>query len=548
MSAIENRVQNPDREWRQWNRDEIFNGTSTSVGLMVPNPNDLVFDIPSNMIWKVVSVDYTTGISTLIEWNNRANESVNSNDRFLSSGADNETFRVYVDTSVVPYVLAFDTSMHTYNSDASYVRLFKGNDATVNGIVVSAYYNQNGDLVNDQIPLELAASVNLNNVTIKVPKVGSCNRILNDGETATAVVYSATGVEVGVRQCVVMNTRFIRNSSYSSVYIRGISLKTPFNSSVDPSLIEYHVNATIDSANMMGVVHYSDGNDIERPIDGTKFKILGLNSIMNSFVGQRQPAILTYTLSPEESTFGTTVSANGVVTQRYDFLTVPATGAYSVKLFVFPKWLDSTRGYRLEYWLYTLDRDRAQFITPFVTMAASSNAFDPLLYGVSQTLTVSLDLNDVDPDYNHYIHHQSFDVVLQRPGSSSTLPLWTMSYSYGQNPLYGTVGFAELHDTGTLWTINVGSNATTKEQWLNNIYLRAQPLYNPQLEITPPAPTHIELVFKNRFYEYSVEDWNLDHYVTNDLAQGELLLIRFIKRTVNGDLMLGCAGLPVIVV
>lgn len=547
MSSIENRVQDPNRGWRVYSRAEIFDGTATSVGLIVPNPNDIIIDVPNTTILSVLSVDYTTGVSTLKDFNLKDSTNVNDYDRFLSAGSDNETFRIYVDTTNIPYTLAFDTSMHTYNSDANYVRVFKGTDATINGTVISAYYNQNGDLVNDQIPLELAATVNLNNVAIKVPKVGSCNRHLNNGDTVTAVIYSATGAELGVRQCVVMNTRFIRNSSTSNRYIRGISLKTPFNSSVDPSLIEYKVNATISSANMMGIVHYSDGSDIERVIDGDKFAILGLNSLMNSFVGQRQPAILTYTLSPEESTFGTTVSSNGVITQRYDFLTVPADGAYSVKLFVFPKWLDSTRGYRLEYWLYTLDRDQAQFVTPFISLSTNSPAFDPLLYGLKQSITVSLDLHEVDPNYKHYIHEQSFDVILQRAGSSNTLPLWTMSYSYGQNPLYGITGSAQLHDTGTLWTVNIGSGAATKEQWLNNIYLRALPLYNPQIETAPLQPTHIELVFKNRFYEYSVEEWNDNHYVTNDLAQGELLLIRFIKRTVNGDLMLGCAGLPVII-
>lgn len=547
MSAIENRVQDPNREWTQWNIEEIFNGTTNSIGLMVPNPNDLVYDIPNKKVFKVATVDYTTGISVLLNWDSIVDQSVNTEDRFLSNGSDNETFRVYIDTSVLPYTLAVDSSMHIYQSDASYIRLFKGTDTTAGGTVISAFYNQNGDLVSDQIPLEVVASVNLNNIAIKAPKVGSCNRMLEDGDTVTAIVYSAVGNVVGHSPLKVMNTRFIRNASAASKYIRGIELKSPFNSLTDPSLIEFKVNTTINSANFMGIVHYSDGSSIERPVDGTKFTILGFNSLMNSFVGQRQPAILTYSLSPEESTFGTTVSANGMITQRYDFLTVPADGAYSVKLFIFPRWLDSSRGYHLDYWLYSLNRDRAQFVTPFITLSANSPAFDPTLYGVKQSITININLQTVDPSYNPYIHEQAFDIVLQRPGSSSTLPLWTMSYSYGQNPLYGINAKAELQDVGSLWSVNIGHGSLSKEHWLASLYHAALPLYNPLLEIAAPQPTHMELVFKNRFYEYSIDEWNIDHFVVNDLTQGELLLIRFIKRTVNGDLMLGCAGLPVII-
>lgn len=548
MSSIDNRVQDPNRGWRQFNRDEIFDGTATSVGLLVPNPNDLIYDIPSNMIWKVASVDYTTGISTLLEWKVIVSDNINGADSFLSSGSDNETYRCYLDTSVIPFTFAFDTSMHTYLGDATYIRVFKGTDTSINGTVVSAYYNQNGDLVNDQIPLEIAATADLNNVTIKTPKVGSCNQLLNDGETLTAVIYSAAGGALGHRYLKVMNGRWIRSSSSANRYISGISIKSPFNSVTDPSLIEYPVNATINSANLIGVVHYSDGQVVELPIDGTKFAILGINDLINSFVGQRQPVILTYKLASEESTFGTAVSANGSITARYDILTVPADGAYSVKLFAYPRWLDATRGYHIDYWLYSLDRDRAQFVTPWVQLAANSGAFDPVQYGTKQTITVSLDLHNVDPNYNHYVHTQTFDVVLQRAGSSTTFPLWTLGFSYGQSPLYGVDGVAAIHDQGSVWSVDIGSGFTTKAQWLNAIYLRTLPLYNPQLETTPLQPTHLELVFKNRYYEISVDDWNTPQYVTNDLAQGETLLIRFIKRTNDGDLMLGCAGLPVKIV
>jgi hypothetical protein len=546
-------IMDQSRGFHQWSRLEIFTGTVGSIGLYVPNVGDIIFDVPNAVIYKVTNVDYTTGLSTWVEWNLvKDSSNINVEDIFVGGGGGSisESFRLHIDTSVVPYSICLDTRMHMYSSNAVSYRVFLGTDVTESGTIISSYYDQNNVLVSDTIPLENATLPNLNNISVKSGKIGYTNRQLNDGDVVTVVVYNTIGGVIETTKLLAHNTRYIRSNTASNKHVIGISLESPYNSPTDPKVINYPINGTIASNNLMGVVHYNTGEQLRLPIDGVKFKLVGLQNYVSTVSGERTQLLLKYILTAGEQSFNTNINQAGEIVEYYYAVTVPVQDAYAVKLFAYPRWLDEPRGYTLDYYMYSLDRNIARYVTPFVELAVNSAPFVPTLYGTEQNVTVTLNLKDTDPNYNNHFHTQTFNILLHRRGNLPTMPRWTIGFSPSQNPKYGgpVVARASINN-GATWLFDLKSGATTREGWINELYYRTEPLRDPRSETAAPIPSHVEVVFKNRVYEIAVEQWDQGHLFINDLSQGETLILRWIKRMGNGvDLLLGTSGMTVLIV
>lgn len=532
----------PNRGFRIFEIHEIYTGQTNLDGLYIPNVRDKIVDMDNAIEYIVTDVDGTTGLSTKRVWKvSPVSNSVLDLDVFLSSGpgTPSEGFRCLLDTSVIPFRLAISDRLYMYSSQSAYIKVFLGSDISENGTVISQYYNQSNVLIGDSIPLETATVPDVNNVSILTAKIGSSNRALNDGELVTVVVYSSLGTVTSTSQLVIKNTRFIRAGTAPVRYVVSITLDSPFVSPSDSHVLQYPINSTVDSASLMGTVHYNDGSTQRFPVDGNKFTLHGIENYLSTQAGQRVPLVLTYVLSNDESSQDSNIAQNGNISTTYYFESVAIDGAYSVKLFGYPRWLDDTRGYIMDYWLYNLDRNLSVPVNPWVSLASNSAPFDPTAYGTSQTFTVQINLQDIDPLLEAYNHVQVLNVVLNSRGSVQTVPNWTIGFAPGQSPRYGVSAVASLHELSvSVWNLNIDCGYGSKEAWIRGLYYDALPLYNPQSEVEAPYPTHVELVFKNDSREITVDQWSETLTVQNDLAQGELLRLRWIKRTSNGDLLL----------
>lgn len=538
--------------FHNWALSEVFQGEPDPVGVYIPNVGDLVTDVPGNRIYKSAYRDITTGITTLVPWDlQRTSDSSDGLDVFISTGPGSvsESFRINLDSSVLPYELAFDDRVRMYARDAVYVKVFLGIDIEHNPIVISNYYNQSGSLQGENIPLETIPSNGAVLNAIKRPVIASCNRVIPDGEVVTAVVYGAAGGVLSTASFIVRNTRFIRGVSDTTKYVTGITLKTPFASPVDMRVINYPINVTVDSNSLIGVVHYNTGATAEYPVNGTPFKINGLSSYMSTQVGTSIPLVLSYQLGDNEMSYALNTSSDGVVSEPYRLVSTVTNGTYAVKLFGYPKWIDDIYGYEMEYWLFNLDRNIATNVTEHVTLANNSAAFDPKLYATLQTVTVMVDLNDVNSSYSTFNHSQTFTIMLAGPGSATDSTLWTIGYVLNQNPRYG-IGAKAVATlvSGSNWNVDLSCSFASREVWLQKLYYDTHPLFDPSVEATPPQPTHVEVVFKQFVVEIPISNWNVLMSVPNDVPQGELLGLRWIRRTSNSDLLLAYSALPVFIV
>lgn len=551
-------VFDPDRGWRMWLRSEIYTGPSGS-GRYVPNIDDAVWDWTAG-VFRVVDVNTTTGLSTLVFHTFPEQSGPDDEDIFLGAGPGpvGESFRMYVDKSVVPHTMALDARVRIYSSEASYIKVFLGTDVSTAGTVISAYYNQSNILVGENIPLDSIEVPAITDAPIKIPKIGSTSYDLHDGEIVSVVAYNDIGQAICVAKFIVKETAFIRQTDAGQKYISGIHIESPFISNTNNRLIEYPINITLASVPLIGVVTYTDGSTLRLPIDGTKFTLYGRDQYVSTVLGQKIPLVLSYQLGVDEVNYVSQSSHNQQISVDYEATTIAVDGTYSVKLFVFPVWTVPVSGpeyYRLEYFLYNLDRQQYFHVTPYIEVPTGANVYDPTLYGIQQYLTVAVDLARVNGAFSDYRHVQTFRVALLNPGNVDNFEdtRWLVTYEPGQSPVYGDNLVAKCEYTNiNNFGVDISVEANSADEWLLKTFYATKPLFNPANEdMADIRPTHFKLrastnpntyLFPTTFL---LDAWDDIHIIdSNDLANGEVLYVDFIKRVGATDLQMGTAGIP----
>lgn len=535
-------IYNPEARWCWWNINEIYTG-GVGSNKYVPKTNDYVMDSDTYTVYIVVGVDATTLIATLVEIkpSNLSNNLSNDDILFgVGPGTQADTYRVYLDTSVTPYVMAVDARLKVAGTMCSYAKIFKGADTSATGKVVSKLYNQNGTLLSQNIPLELAAVDSHTNHSIRVVSVCYSNDRLADGELVTIVFYNDAGHVVSKRQMLIENTAFIRSVNAGTKYISHISLESPFMTNTNDGLIEFPLNIPTQALNLVGVVHYSDGSTIKMPVDGSKFRMYGIDQYVSTIVGQKIELVLSYVLSPNEIVYGAVVGDGKFITAPYNIVTTKTDGSYMVKLFGYPVWQSDIAGYRMNWFLYNLDRNIKFNVTQYVSYGNAA-AFDPLAYGILQRLSVNINLKDVNGSFKAYIHTQSIDIVLKHPGTDPRTS-WLVGFeSSVSKPLFGEGLFARVTNN----TLNISSGIATKELWLEKMYNFTYPLMDKSSEVLPPTPNYFAIVYDNVRYEHPIDNWNVGLTISVIPTLGKTIFIEFFKRTPNSDIQLSIAGLSI---
>lgn len=535
-------VYDPNGLWHMWSITEIFRGLQ-GASMFVPKKKDYVIDPDTFTTYIVDDLDEITLIPTLREIR-PANMSYSFSKTDVlfgvGPGTQADTYRVYLDTSVLPYVLAVDARLQVAGSMVHHAKIFKGSVIDNSGHVISKSYDSSGNFISENVGLEMVALDSHENHSIKVVDVCHCTEELTDGEVVTIVFYSANGHVVSKRQLLVENSSFIRGVGGALKYVVGISLSSAFLSATDDHTIEYPLNVPINALNLMGTVHYSNGESLTLPVDGSKFRMLGLDQFVSTIIGQKVSLVLSYALSSNEAAYASTGVNGPYVTEPFDLVTVNPNNSYTVKLFGYPFWIDSSTGYQMRWWLLNLDRNLFFEVTQHVAFAQNTGPFDPKAYGYMQRKSVSLNLRDVSGTFKPFVHTQVVEIYLAgEPTTDSTA--WTMSQeSNSSRPSYGIDIYAKMISPSV---INLASNFSSFETWKTRVYKETFPLVNPNTEIAPLDPTHFFVTFNGVTNEYPIAQWNTDITVSGTVSLYKTVSLRFVKRTASGDLNLAIAAM-----
>lgn len=538
-------VYEPAGRWTIWGKHEVWDG-SVGANRYVPKVNDYVIDHDTYTTYKVDSLDAVTLIPVLREVRpaNMAYTFTETDVLFgVGPGTQSDTYRVYVDKSVTPHVLAVDIRLKVAGTLARHAKIFKGSDLTPTGKVISKVFDNSGILISEDIGLELIATDGqLINHSIKTVKVCHTTENLVDGEIVTLVIYSDNGHVVSKRQLLVENTAFIRSVDASRKYVSHISCETSFMSMGNDHLIEFPLNIPINGLNIMGKIHYSDGSIVKLPVDGVKFKMFGLEQFISSIPGQQVNLVLSYALGANEVAY-TGVSSDGkYVTEAYTLKTINPNNSYAVKLFGYPFYINEASGYEMKWWMFNLDRNIWFDVTPYVRFNENTGPFNPKGYGYLQRKSVSVNLRDVSGAFKPFVHTQIVDIVLNSvPGDTPTE--WTVSHESvpGRAP-YGP----DIRATKPAVNyVKIDCGKATYADWKAAVYNGVYPIVNNILETVPPEPTHFVLSYGGFETEYPVTSWNQELNTTIDVPIGKNVMVRFIKKLSTGQLELAIAAIPV---
>lgn len=535
----------PDRGFRQWHVDEIFQGPEVD-GHYVPNVNDMIVDWEEG-IYRVVGVDLRTGLSRWEKWYLPREEDIGGAENVLLGvdiGACGESYRLYLDDSVTPHTVAPDSRLHIYGTTAASIKLFHGTDLGNNDNVISAMYDQEGNFLGENIPLELVAMPDQHNIAIKTPVVGYTLKKLQDGEVVTAVVYDDAGYAISYSSLLVKNTAFIRTTEANRKYVTGIRLESPFLAEEDKRMLNLPTNLPVKDVPATGVVSYSDGSEIKLPADGGRFSLYGLDHFVSTIVGQKVPMVLTYRLGEDERCYGASPGADYHISEKYSATTTEYEEAYSIKLYAFPRWIDDIRGYTLDFYLYTLERSHVWGVTPYVKVTSNSPSFSPFNFGEKQKLTFQVDMDKVDPRYPPYRHVQTMDITLLSPGTDRQTN-WVVGFSPNQNPPYGQgLSARATFINANKWQLTLDNGFHSKEEWLRHLYYATEPLHNYNTETQAPPPNIFVVKMRYRDYEFSIDQWDETLELINDRENGDNIIVEFIHRVYENDLQLGIAAIP----
>lgn len=527
-----------DRGYRQFSREELFN-IDTRTGWL-PNNGDLIKDSVRRMFFEVRAVDYTSYTWTEVPW---AQTPV-INDNPALGGLNpyhNVTTNVYVDTTKNPATMRIDGRFPFIGSDLDSVRIFLGTDITQNGNIISGYM-VNGRLSDNKIPLR-SITVPGSETVRKEMRTGICTREVENGAGIRVVVYADNGEVAYIAGGQIIKTNYVAASEAPQRQVLDVKLRSPFMDDTNSTTLQLPINIAIDDIPLSVEIHYTDGKRT-LAVDGSRVKVVGLHNAgafdryyIASNAGHKLPISVSYRLAEDETYIGDDVHF-GVITKDYFATTETVDGAYSLKLYVVPVWLDAARGYRLQYVLYNLLRGNFFDVTGHVTSPASSAPFDPLLFNVQQTLNVHVDVSNASPIYKPHVHAQSFAITLRSKGNMEGT-----NFTLGYQPsgiIYGEEVYAKFVFVNVSFsTLDISCGLTSKSDWLEKLYLPSYPLYDRRNEAGAPEPTHFELVSGGFTYIHPIDAWLAPLAVDYRLVTGSTITIRWLRRTPTDTLYLG---------
>lgn len=540
-----------ERGFRYLSYDELYTDETGSTGRIVPNVNDAVWSWTKGL-FRVISVDPDTLLSTLqpFQMNNlRGGVSVEDVMLGTGSGQQTEAFRIYVNTTVVPYTLSFDSRLEINGSSASYIKLFRGDVVNLDGEVISAIINSSNIQTSENIPLELIQLPQGSNVAKKTPTLGHVTKKLVNNEMCTCVVYSASGQILSIFRVIVVLSNFVRSIDSSKKRITDIALITPYLSSNNNRLIEIPVNMTLDTLPLMVKVTYNNGQSVELPIENNKVSLFGIDNYIASSVGLQSNLVLNYTLSADEySDLTDGVENRHFISKDYQIITVESDNLYNVKLFVTPVWNTETNAYQLDYYLYSLERTMVLKVNNYIEVGATSATFDGKLFGQRQDMRVTLNLANVSPRFIYAQYVFSFGITLNQPATNQMASgYYLLEYSAGS--VVGANMLARVNtQSNGLFELGISQGYVSSGGVLDVLYWNTHPLYYPYGEGRAPEPTHVRIKIGNNWSRTITVDEiqnpisNIDA-VANDMAQGKLVRLEFIKQTNTQALELSTVGL-----
>ena len=527
--------------WRIWAIHDIYLGQE-GHRKYVPKVGDFVLDTNTFTYYKVIAVNQTTLVPELEEISSKTSSDEMSKDegRFFSGGtlATPCARQIFYDDSVVRPTLTVPAQFHIQGSLPHHAIAFKGTVAGAGGLPISVRYDASYNVIGNEIPLEPIGQQDPNNLTQwYLPPFYSAHE-LEQGEMVLILVYDDKGGLLSRTNFIVEKSALLRDVSDADKFISAISIDSMYIDAKDESNLLIPEQILKNSINIMGKVHYTDGTIVTYPVDGNKFELLYLDRASESTVGVKGTLVLKYYLGTNEKSVNVINNNNRYfVTRSFNYTITERDGAYSVKLYPVPRWVNDTVGYQLDWYLFTLDRNQWIDVTNDVYITSNSpiRSLNGKLFGPNQQLNVAIDLGVLNNTFREYIHPQQVDIRLLRNAAY-------------QNPPYGEGLVCNVRVlTGTNYTYNFANSCTDLDDWLRKVYYSTMPQYRTNRENQAPKPNMFKLLVGGQEHEFPISMWNQDLSVPTRCKATSTVSLVFFTRYNNNDVFYSIAPFPVVI-
>jgi hypothetical protein len=522
---------------------------------VVPFENQLILDVDRGYWYRCAKVDYEGTLkATLVPWqnNNPNDENVLEQDWVfgIKGGPMLGEALLAVDFSVRPNVARVDATI--MRPGAAYALLYKGNTPGDEGKIISAVYDQGGVMQTNKIPTPLAEIVDRTNLEIKTTgqfSVTENEESLVNGTQCFLAFFDQGGNFIPPGQLVrVQHSAYMKDHRVGIKYVTEIRLLAPwFSNSNQPGKIIVPINVNLLALELRAEVLYSDGTTSgPMPVNGEKFVLEGLQEHRPTFPGQTNEVVLIYKLSPNEQFYEARPGSPLFERRTYSLEAGNVDGAYAPRLYTYPQWDTAINGYRLQHFLYDLDRKTFIDVSDKVTMNDQSPAWRPSSYGVAQSLIFNINLRDVAPTYVSATFVQYTEIVLYRDLNTAGKK-FDVSFVFDK-PTYQALNLKATNN-GASSKANVTNGFTKQVDWLNALFWGVYPSYDTWNEEKAPSPTHFYLMHEDgRKWLYPLADWNKDLPITISMQPGKTWYIVWVNRDGSGkELQLASTGVIVTV-
>lgn len=523
---------------------------------IVPFENELIADVENGYLLRCAKVDYEGNLkATMVPWslNNPTDQNVIDQDWLfgMQGGPMIGEALLSVDFSVRPNVARVDATI--MRPGAAYALLYRGPGPSNKGNIISVTYDQGGVMQNNEVPTRLAEIVDRTNLEIMTTgpfSVTENEQSLPNGSQCFLAFYDQGGNFIPPGQLVrTQHSAYMKDHRIGTKYIDTIRLVSPwFSNSNNPEKVIVPINVNLLSLELRAEVVYSDGSTSGLlPVNGGKFRLEGINEHRPTWPGQTSEVVLIYQLGPNEQ-FYKSRPGNPLFERRiYTLEAGEADGAYSPRLYTYPQWDASLAGYRLQHFMYDLDRKTFVDVSAFVTLNDNSPAWRPSGYGITQSMIFNLNLRDVAPTYVSATFIQHVDISLYRdintPGKK-----FDVSFVFNQ-PTYQALSLKVLTNDGSKSVANVTNGFLDQAAWLNGLYRGVYPSFAIWNEAKAPEPTHFYLMHEDgRKWLFSIADWNKNLPVPVSMQTGKTWYMAWVSRDGQGnELQLAATGVIVTV-
>lgn len=457
---------------------DIYDPDDPNSGSIIPLEGSLVH-MGDGIYYYVAHVHSVTHKTTL-----NPQKIVDVDDDTITSivDYDNSRFHVFYDDRVEPTKLNIDSLLTLFGINNTEYVLKRVNPESMEEEIVSVYYNANGEFVGNRIPMAL-------NQETQTKYCTNCHTLLSltDNEKIVMEVYDHAGtlsaqVVLWTKRATILND-LAEPKIITDFQLRSVQEKDGY--------IQLFEKQDISALMLTPTLKYNNGEEEIVPVDDQVCFLYGVEDLIASYPGLKQTVMCKYFLRPSQQASNAVDHVKGrfVVVEK-DIIVKGNEMLFSVKLSIIPIWNFAESKYVLYFYLYSTTRQHAMDVTEHVEILSVFNGQD---FDREQELQYSIKLHEIfdfDGTNTHvqktWLRLKPWNLGVERYIIKDTAE---DEYAYGVES--STYRRPVIHYDETLGQYFIPTSIFENvEAFLEVTYIHAHPLFDNNVELNAPEPTH----------------------------------------------------------